>query len=150
MTRKELHIWQGLFALYGICMLSLLFGRREASDALPYWDQVFMRLNLVPFRTLGHQLRLLTQSGRPWLIRHAAVNLAGNVILFAPLGLFLPKLWPRLGRLWRTLTATAGIILMVELAQSLTLLGRCDIDDLILNLLGAALGYGLYRAAFRT
>jgi len=29
--------------------------------------------------------------------------------------------------------------------QLLTLLGSCDIDDLLLNLMGTALGYGVFR-----
>ena len=33
----------------------------------------------------------------------------------------------------------------VELLQMLLLVGTCDVDDLILNLLGAALGDGLFR-----
>ena len=32
----------------------------------------------------------------------------------------------------------------------LTLLGYCDIDDLTLNLLGAAMGYGLYLIFIKT
>ncbi len=146
MTQKR--IWQLLFALYCAVMLWLLFGRAEASGPLPYWDQLTMRLNLIPLRTLRHQLRLLTDTARPWLIRHAAINLGGNVALFVPLGIFLPRLFPRLRRLWKVLAVTAGIITAVEAVQVLTLLGRCDIDDLILNLLGAALGYWLYRCAF--
>lgn len=38
-----------------------------------------------------------------------------------------------------------GIIVAVELLQLFTLLGSCDIDDLILNMIGAFLGYGLFR-----
>ena len=33
---------------------------------------------------------------------------------------------------------------VVELLQMLLLLGTCDIDDLILNVLGACLGYLLF------
>ncbi len=146
MTRN---IWKSLFALYAMAMLYLLFGRKEAADTLPYWDQVFLRLQPVPFQTLGHQFRLLTYVQQPWLVRHAAVNLVGNVALFLPLGIFLPKLSFRLNRLWKVLAVTAGIMLLVEISQALTLLGRCDIDDLILNLLGSALGYWVYRWAFQ-
>ena len=39
------------------------------------------------------------------------------------------------------------VITAVELAQLFTLLGSCDIDDLILNVLGAALGYGIHKLA---
>lgn len=137
--------WYILFALYCAAMGYLLFGRTEAPEGIPYPEQLMMRLNLVPFRTLTHQLHLLTEADRPWLIHHALVNLLGNVVLFVPLGIFLPKLWERLQGLWKVVLATAGIIIAVEAVQVLTLLGRCDIDDLILNLTGAAIGYGLYK-----
>lgn len=134
-----------LFVLYCIVMGYLLFARSEAPAGIPYADQLLMRVNLKPLETLRLQLRLLTATDRPWLIRHAAVNLLGNVILFIPLGLFLPGLCPPPPRLWKVLATAAGIILLVEALQVLTLLGRCDIDDLILNLLGTVLGYCLHR-----
>lgn len=134
-----------LFALYCIAMGYLLFGREEAPAGIPYTQQLMMRLNPVPFRTLCLQIRLLFEFDRPWLIHHSIINLVGNIGLFVPLGIFLPKLWGCLYSFWRVLAATAGIMAVVEIAQMLTLLGRCDIDDLILNLIGSAIGYGLYK-----
>ena len=134
-----------LFAMYCLVMLWLLFGRAEAPAGIPYIRQLKMRMNWIPLRTLRLQLRLLSDWDRPHLIRHAAVNLLGNLVLFAPLGVFLPGLWPRLGKLWKLLLTVAMIIVTVEITQVLTLLGRCDIDDLLLNLSGAAMGYGSYR-----
>ena len=137
---------QLLFGAYCLVMLWLLFfGREEAPAGLPYSQQLLMRLNPVPFRTLGLQLRLLTESDRPWLIRHAVINLGGNILLFLPLGIFLPLLYKGLSTFPKVLLATAGIITAVELTQMLTLLGRCDVDDLILNVFGAAIGYCIYR-----
>ena len=138
-------IWAVVFTIYCIAMVCLLFGREEAPAGIPYAEQIRLRLNPIPFRTLAHQLRLLTAADRPWLVRHALVNLLGNIVLFIPLGVFLPKLWTPLQQFWKTLLAVAGIIALVEIVQVLTLLGRCDIDDLILNLTGAAIGYGLYK-----
>ena len=142
---KQNRIWAVLFVLYCIAMAYLLFGREEAPAGIPYADQLRMRLNLIPFRTLRLQLHLLTETDRPWLIRHSLINLLGNIVLFIPLGVFLPGLLPRLQKLWKVLLAVAGIIALVEVVQVLTLLGRCDIDDLILNLAGAAVGYGAYK-----
>jgi glycopeptide antibiotics resistance protein len=133
------------FGVYCLLMLWLLFGRQEAPAGLPYSQQLLMRLNLVPFRTLGLQLRLLTDVDRPWLIRHSLINLGGNILLFIPLGLFLPKLWQKLNSFPRMLLTTAGIITAVEITQLMTLLGRCDVDDLILNITGAAIGYWIYK-----
>ena len=79
-----------------------------------------------------------------WIV-DAAINLLGNIVLFIPLGSFLPKLWIKSPQLWKVLLCVTGIIALVETVQVLTLLGRCDIDDLLLNLLGSAIGYGLYN-----
>ena len=60
-----------------------------------------------------------------------------------PLGLLVPRLWPqrRLG----TVTALGlGLSLLVEACQYLLGTGVPDVDDLLLNTLGAMLGYGLH------
>ena len=41
----------------------------------------------------------------------------------------------------------AAIITAVELIQLFTLVGSCDVDDLILNVIGSAIGYGFHKAA---
>lgn len=149
MAQNPNRIKRVLFAVYCTAMLFLLFGRKEAAEGLPYPEQLMMRINLTPFHTLRRQLRLLFDVDRPWLMRHALVNLSGNVVLFIPLGIFLPMLWERLRTLWKVLLSAALIITAVEAVQVLTLLGRCDIDDLILNILGTAIGYGLYKWIFK-
>lgn len=146
---KDKRILYILFAVYAIAMGYLLFCRAEAPAGIPYLEQLQRRLNLIPFRTLQRQLGQLTDFDRPRLIHHALINLSGNVMLFIPLGIFLPKVWEKLNRFWKVLLATAGIIVTVEAVQVLTLLGRCDIDDLILNLVGAAIGYGLYKRIWK-
>jgi len=142
LARRKLHIF--LFSGYGVLMLWLLFHRPGYMDGIPYWQQVEGNLNLIPFRTLRLFVRLL-QSSRPYLVRAAVINLAGNVIMFIPLGMFPPLLFQKLSRFRNVLLMTAMIIAAVELTQLFTLVGSCDVDDLILNLTGAALGYALYK-----
>lgn len=142
-TRRQWNM--ALFVLYCALMLWLLFDRNRYLEGVPYWEQVGQNISLVPFHTIRLYARLLSGSARPHLMRLAVVNLFGNVLMFLPLGFFLPAIWQRLRRLWKVLLLTAAIVTAVELTQMLTLVGSCDIDDLILNLLGAALGYGLYR-----
>ena len=131
-----------LFCLYGAVMLWLLFDRVGGIEGVAYWDQIRANLNLRPFRTIRLFLNVLT---RPAYGTAALTNLGGNVVLFIPLGFFLPRVFPRLQKFWLTILATALIITAVELAQLFTLLGSCDIDDLILNILGAAIGYGAHK-----
>ena len=139
-TRKNARI---CFTVYCAGMLPLLFLRELPQGQQPYIHKMLSLLNPVPFETITHFLRLL---GHPdsALVRLAAVNLFGNVIMFIPLGLLLPAAFPALRSWWKTLAVAAGGIAAVELGQMLTLLGTCDVDDLILNLLGAAMGWGLF------
>ena len=133
---KRRMLW-GTFAAYCLVMLWLLFGQRmgAAGDA---------SLNLVPFDTVSRFLWVLQNSNQPGMITHAVVNLAGNVVMFVPLGLLLPAIWRHLRRFWRCLSAVSGVILAIEITQLLTRLGACDVDDFILNLAGALLGYLLW------
>lgn len=143
--RRKLFIFLAL--TYAAVMAALLFFRELGYTGDPYLGQLANHFNPIPFRTIGLYLRLLNHPSRPWLVRLARVNLFGNVLLFIPLGLFPPLLWTTMRRFWKTILLSAGIVTVVELLQMLLLVGTCDIDDLLLNVLGAALGYGLYRLA---
>ena len=134
-----------LFGLYCALMLWLLLLRRLGrTPPGEYAALLHAYCNLVPLRTIRAYLRLLRHS-RPVLRHVAAVNLAGNVAMFLPLGVLPPLLWPRLRRLWRLLLWTGGAIAAMEVLQLVTLLGSCDVDDLLLNLLGVLLGWCLLR-----
>lgn len=132
-----------IFAAYCAVMAFLLFFRVRLTEGT-YWQRALGLLNPVPFETINRYLRHLGYSN-PRIVRSAVVNLVGNVVMFIPLGAFLPALFLKLNRWWKVLLAGAGIIVLVELTQMLTLLGTCDVDDLTLNVLGIWLGYGLYR-----
>lgn len=130
------------FVIYVAAMLWLLFGQR--------WGAALYRsVNLRPFVTLRLYWKLL-YSPNEYLARHAVINLAGNVVMFIPLGFFLPYLAPKLRTWYKTLGFTVVLILLVEAVQYLTRLGSCDIDDLILNIVGAFIGYILWRITKKT
>ena len=116
-------------------------------DAALSWPP---RLNLVP---IVHILRFATR-------RDMLINLLGNVFLFLPSGIVYPLLYPRLRRFWRTLgagallsrlrrfwrTLGAGALLSLclELCQLPFFERATDVDDLLLNTLGCAIGYGIW------
>jgi hypothetical protein len=70
-----------------------------------------------------------------------------NVALFVPAGLFV-ALATR--RPWRALLGLAVLSLLIELVQSLGLLGAPDPADLVANSLGAAIGVSLAAIALRS
>ena len=131
-----------LFCIYSIFMLFLLFNRTGGIEGVDYWEQVQEKLCLKPFRTITLFLKALNKPGYSF---KSLINLGGNVIMFIPLGFFLPRVFPRFQKLWRTILLTTLIITVVELTQLFTLLGVCDIDDLTLNVMGAIIGYIIHK-----
>ena len=135
-----------LFLAYGALMLWLLFDRPGYDPGIPYWEQAAGHLNLIPFRTLRLYAGLLDSGVRSY-IRMSVINLAGNIIMFIPLGFLLPRVFSRLTSLPRILLTTTVLITAVEIIQLFTLVGSCDIDDLILYVIGSAIGYGFHKTA---
>lgn len=94
-------------------------------------------LNLVPFATILPQL-----TGEPsWSI--AIKNLVGNIAVFMPLGFLAPFLYSRIS--WRhVLIGGAATSIAIETLQLALKKGSFDVDDILLNTLGVAIGYLLF------
>lgn len=72
------------------------------------------------------------------------LNLFGNILLFVPFSIILLRVFKmdrlRFILLWATLLSV-----FIELNQYIFQVGYPDIDDVILNLSGACLGFFLYK-----
>ncbi len=146
-----------LFLCYGALMIYLLFFLdRAVNEGLPYWQQVQQNCNFTPWHTVGNYWDVLTRSEyyiQKWEAASvyyyrasvALVNILGNIAMFVPLGIFLPEMWRRLQRAWKAIPVGMLTIILVEITQLLTLRGRCDVDDVLLNMMGIILGYGMWR-----
>ncbi|MBM7677817.1 VanZ family protein [Gracilibacillus alcaliphilus] len=64
-------------------------------------------------------------------------NLFGNLVLFLPMGLYATFFVKKLNRLAHFFISITGLLLLVEIIQIVTRRGSFDIDDYILNMLGA-------------
>ncbi|MGO0061295.1 VanZ family protein [Brevibacillus fluminis] len=71
-------------------------------------------------------------------------NTAGNVLLFMPFGFLLPLLFTRLASIHRVFFASLAASLALEWGQLLFSMGSFDVDDMLLNTIGALGGFGLY------
>ena len=100
------------------------------------WAQVLTATRdapqLLPLRTTLEELR----AGAWPLIYHVV----GNLIWFVPLGVLLRKRGAPVA-----LLAGAGASASIELMQYLLMTGMSDVDDVLLNALGALLGLALAR-----
>ena len=69
----------------------------------------------------------------------------GNLLLLLPLGLFGPIALPWLDRWWRVLLVALVLSAAIETAQLWIPERSADVDDVLFNVVGALLGYGLLR-----
>ena len=94
------------------------------------------RLNLVPFVFLFDYDN----------VRDIIWNIVGNMAMLIPSGIVLPVVYKKLNSFWKVVAAGAFISLCIELLQLPFPSRATDVDDLILNTLGVAVGYGIYAA----
>ena len=137
-----------LFGAYCIALFLILFviNRFNIGDE-PYWEQVKMSINLVPFRTIYGSLYSIIHRTIPYLIPHDIISLLGNFALVIPFGLFIPRLFERYRRFVKFILLAFAILISIETFQVLTLRGSFDVDDIILNLAGAVIGFFIARIA---
>ncbi len=93
-------------------------------------------VNLVPFSMIVTDVK---EGGRNFI-----VNILGNLVVFLPLGFAMPILGGRATRAWHVALTGALLSAGIELAQYE--LGRrvADIDDVLMNTTGAAVGYAIH------
>lgn len=112
-----------LFCLY----LSAVFALVGIPNVTYFRPEV--NLNLIPFAGMMADLK----------------NCVLNVILFVPLGFFLPVLWQRFRKGSACLLFGFGLSLAIELLQMMTFRAT-DVNDLITNTAGTLLGFLLAKA----
>lgn len=117
-------IFNLLFILYILCLF----------HAVTYQDVSWASANLIPFKEI-----LRYDFGSNLFYR----NIFGNLLLFLPYGLYITY-YLDLKRPLSVMGYAFIVSLSIELIQSI--IGRVfDVDDIILNVLGALLGYFIYR-----
>ena len=128
------------------------------------YARMCVRLTLVGRRVgAGPQARLrplwsyrpaLVWEGNRLRVQNAGLleQIALNYLLFVPLGCLLPFTWPEryvsdgaARGVARVALVAAACSLCVELAQLVLRVGLFELDDVMGNALGAALGYALSR-----
>lgn len=105
------------------------FGRVKSSEYM---------YNLIPFKTIT--IFLQTQSAN-FISR--LINLIGNIGVFIPFGILLPMIFKK-SKFGLLIIFETGLFTL-EILQLITRRGKFDIDDFILNTIGAIIGYGVYN-----
>ena len=99
-----------------------------------YTILVFTETILIRKPFVGDHINLeFLWSWRAWEVQSGQV--IANVIMFIPIGLLSGWLWK-----WRGVLLAVGMSVLIELLQLVSKRGLCEIDDVIHNSLGAAIG----------
>lgn len=121
------YILPAVFAVYIIAVFHIT-GVGTLYDGLTAeLEEMKERINLIPFSNKIDVIGYLL-----------------NIVMFVPLGFFIPLIWNQMGKLSNAILVGATFSILIELSQLLSYRGT-DIDDLITNTLGAAIGYLIYK-----
>lgn len=124
-----------LLLLGYVLFYASLFGREEHEE---------YRYNLTLFQEIGRYYGVGIRTGS-WNLFW--LNVIGNICVFIPLGMFLPKLFKRCRNLFFVIVLSLELSLCVEVVQLVTRVGSFDVDDLLLNTIGGILGYIIYKVS---
>ena len=90
--------------------------------------------NLIPFRSITKDMHVSSDG--------FLVNFLGNIVVFLPLGVMPPLIWPdRFLSVWRVVVIAMVFSVSIEVAQYASGHRTADVDDVILNTAGALIGY---------
>ena len=147
LLRRPWRCWsrrEPVLALFVLFMTALLYLALEGQWDIPsrMLERARQRLelgeqiNLIPLYTISTFYRYMSHGD-------FLVNIIGNLVMFMPWGFGLVLLWRKNRRFWRLLLWALGLTLLIESVQ--LLIGRhVDVDDLLLNFIGAMAGAGLW------
>lgn len=112
-------------------------------------------INLHPFEQLIYQIKMMgIKAGDSKLFRMKLIlkNFGGNFILLFPLGILAPIIFKKINTIFKVVLLGFLVSLFTELIQVVEVLINLsrwsrafDVDDIILNTLGATVGYLMYR-----
>lgn len=116
-------IWTYVFFAY--CAVALYVAGSGTLWDLISHKKVVGGINLIPFSSEGVMTYIL------------------NMIMFMPFGFLLPLIWECFRKFWKVLLTGFGFSLLIEITQLFSQ-RFSDIDDLLMNTLGACIGYLLW------
>lgn len=94
--------------------------------------------NFIPFKTVKMYIKYAGKL-------NSFENLAGNILVFVPFGILLPMIRNTKCNLMDVFANAMILVLGIEVFQLFSAFGAFDVDDIILNCLGAVLGYLIYK-----
>lgn len=156
--------------LYGWIFLEVIFGKQktifQVTARSSFYVYIFMVLTLTGYFILFREVsvhdwwhRMLARvEGRQRvnlrlfemfrIYRISSRQIIGNFIMLLPLGIYLPVLYKRMKHFIPVVLVCFFISLTIEVLQLVTSYRSADVDDILLNTLGACFGFILYKLLY--
>ncbi len=133
------------FIFYVLILFYLLFLKSRGGylSGLPIGEYIKYNSNIIPFKTIIRFLKGLVNQDMNYDI--PLKNLLGNLFILFPMGLYLTSSINKLSGIKNYVVFNVILLVCIELGQLLFRRGSLDIDDFILNLSGAMLGYVIFN-----
>lgn len=135
-----------IFYLFALVFILFIDSRGNRWSDASYWEYIKWSSNFIPFRTIDLYIHSIKDGSLN--INIPLKNLVGNLILFLPMGFYLPRFIKRLNKIHIYVITMSVLLLYIEVTQVFSRRGSFDIDDLILNMLGAVIGYAIWNVRF--
>ena len=141
-----------LFIIYCLLLITILFLNNEYrmggfQNINTFSKAHFETSNVIPFATIiEYIIGVISNDINTGIV---IINFATNLLLFAPMGFFIPILFKdKIKNIKQFVIMIFIVTLLVEVLQFITYRGSTDIDDIILNMLGAIFVYLLMKTKF--
>lgn len=149
MPRDEKKIWKWIFLVYLLILIKLIvykYPLEELVKITQNWkkDVILEGLataNFIP----GKSIRMYIRYFYKFPFWNGFSNLIGNILVFIPYGILLPVAYMECAKWWKTLLWAVGFVITIEMYQLFSAFGALDVDDILLNVAGAMIGYGIYH-----
>ena len=97
--------------------------------------------NFIPFKTIKMYIKYADKL-------NSFENLAGNILAFVPFGFLLPLVRKNESNIADIFANAMILVVGIEVFQLFSAFGAFDVDDIILNCLGAVIGYFVYNRCY--
>ncbi|MCP3740441.1 VanZ family protein [Rossellomorea sp. BNER] len=142
MNLKLSKIWYIMFWIYFVFLMAVSFLEISFYAPIFIFNLSDVHHNYIPFDTIRTYLFNFNHYNfDTWLY-----NTFGVVFLFIPLGFLLPSAFINVKSNRTVVLISLSVSMFIEVLQRVTNLGVFDIDDMILNTIGAAVGYWIYKS----
>lgn len=137
-NRREISLYNTGIMLYSLSMV-IIFSLTGISPMSGFHLDIRIdEISFIPFEGIIEMLR-------GGITIHSFINIIGNIAMFMPIGFLLPLIYTKVNSCKKVVIIGFCTSLLIELSQ-LFLTRGTDVDDLILNTLGATLGYLAFTA----